>query len=76
MNNMNELIKQAQANIQKAESGVPTGLEGDVLESDLVVRIIQMIQENPEAVCKLASEDAIIAEILQFIADPSQEERA
>ena len=76
MNNMNELIKQAQANIRKAESGVPSGLDGDVLQSELFVRIIQMIQENPEAVCKLASEDAIIAEILQFIADPSQEERA
>ena len=75
MNNMNEIIKQAQANIRKAESGVPCGLEGDVLESDLTVRIIQMIQENPEAVCKLASEDAIIAEILQFIAEQSQKER-
>ena len=70
---------QSQANIstlQNAENGVQSELEGDILQSDLFVQIVQMLQEDPEAVRELALKDPRVLEILLLIAEQSQNENS
>jgi len=70
---------QSQANIstlQNAENGVQSELEGDILQSDLFVQIVQMLQEDPEAVRELALKDPRVLEILQLIAEQSRNENS
>ena len=70
---------QSQANIstlQNAENGVQSELEGDILQSDLFVQVVQMLQEDPEAVRELALKDPRVLEILLLIAEQSQNENS